>query len=172
MALALEPIAPHHVKDLMPLAEALTPREAEDHFPLEPASLPKWIESARERHESDLEKTYAVMADGRPVGLCRLFDFKDDDQSAELGFWIGKPYWGRGYAGSAGRLALAAAFNQHGRQIVRAHCLLTNRAAQAALESMGFHLTSVHDKTDQTGQAHRIAYFEQKRQLWETGQGV
>ena len=39
----------------------------------------------------------------------RLEDLPEDARQLELGYWVGKPYWGRGYAPEAAR-ALPLAF--------------------------------------------------------------
>ena len=58
-------------------------------------------------------------------------------QHAELGYWIGKPYWGRGYATEAGLAVLGYAFNALDLNRVFAHHMAKNRASGRVLEKIG-----------------------------------
>ena len=48
----------------------------------------------------------------RCVGICSLIGVTREARRAELGYWIGRPYWGRGLATAACRLVLASAFDE------------------------------------------------------------
>jgi RimJ/RimL family protein N-acetyltransferase len=56
----------------------------------------------------------------------------------ELGYWIGRPYWGRGYATAGARLVLSFGFGELGLRSIRATCLTTNAASARVLEKLGF----------------------------------
>jgi RimJ/RimL family protein N-acetyltransferase len=65
---------------------------------------------------------------------------KPQDQ-AEIGYWIGKPYWGKGYASFAVQHLLAFAFSQLQLNRVYAHVLDYNKASQKVLEKNGLTYT-------------------------------
>lgn len=56
---------------------------------------------------------------------------------AELGYWIGLPFWGKGYATEAARGALAFGFQTLGLHRIYAHHFAGNRASQRVLEKIG-----------------------------------
>ncbi len=56
---------------------------------------------------------------------------------AELGYWIGKPYWGRGYATEAGRAMLRHGFADLGLARVVAHHISRNPASGGVLRKLG-----------------------------------
>lgn len=56
---------------------------------------------------------------------------------AELGYWIGRPYWGRGYATEAGRAVLRHAFETMGLRRVYATHFAKNPASGRVLEKLG-----------------------------------
>jgi ribosomal-protein-alanine N-acetyltransferase len=57
---------------------------------------------------------------------------------AELGYWIGRPYWGRGYATEAGGALLAFAFRHLGLERIIVSAMLDNPASRRVIEKLGF----------------------------------
>ncbi len=55
----------------------------------------------------------------------------------ELGYWLGKPYWGKGAATAAVRLALNYAFKKLNARRVYAYCFAANSASRRVLEKCG-----------------------------------
>jgi RimJ/RimL family protein N-acetyltransferase/DNA-binding transcriptional MerR regulator len=56
---------------------------------------------------------------------------------AELGYWIGVPYWGRGYATEAARAMLNLAFDELGLNRVFAYHFTSNPASGRVLQKIG-----------------------------------
>lgn len=56
---------------------------------------------------------------------------------AELGYWIGRPYWNKGYATEAGAAMLRLAFTELGLHRVTAHHYTRNPASGRVLEKIG-----------------------------------
>ena len=68
------------------------------------------------------------------VGVCGVhakLDFM-------LGYWIGKPYWGRGYATEAARRVVKFAFDELGAGALTARWIFDNPASGHVLEKIGF----------------------------------
>jgi ribosomal-protein-alanine N-acetyltransferase len=57
---------------------------------------------------------------------------------AELGYWIGKPYWRQGYATEAVRALIAHAFDADGFDYLKAGHFADNPASAAVLGKLGF----------------------------------
>ena len=57
---------------------------------------------------------------------------------AELGYWIGLPYWGRGYATEAVGVMVGYGFKELGLNRIHAHHLARNPASGRVLEKAGF----------------------------------
>ena len=60
-----------------------------------------------------------LKSDGRAIGAIELklnghTDLTDRDDECELGFWLGKPFWGQGLTPEAGRELLSHAFEDLG----------------------------------------------------------
>lgn len=72
------------------------------------------------------------------VGVIGLKEISPHAGSAEIGYWIGRPFWGRGYATAAGREMIAFAFDSLGLDRLTAHILARNSASARVLEKLGF----------------------------------
>lgn len=81
---------------------------------------------------------YAIaLADGCLIGGCGLHP-REGEPEFNLGYWIGRPYWGRGYA-SAAAAALTAAFDaDHGPAALTSGYFLGNEASRKILTRLGF----------------------------------
>jgi RimJ/RimL family protein N-acetyltransferase len=67
---------------------------------------------------------------------------RDQDGEIELGYWIGRAFWGRGYATEAGRAAVAMARDSLRLRKLNAGHFLDNPASGRVLEKLGFRRTS------------------------------
>lgn len=70
------------------------------------------------------------------VGTCGL-KFNLLHAHAEIGYWIGRPHWGQGYATEAARCVLAYAFEQLGLRRVYAYYMLRNPASLQVMQKLG-----------------------------------
>lgn len=56
---------------------------------------------------------------------------------AEIGYWIGKPYWNQGYASEAGRALISDAFSRHELNRIYAKSFTDNPSSARVLEKIG-----------------------------------
>lgn len=81
---------------------------------------------------------FAVRPDGESlVGVVGLHQIDRDRLQAELGYWIGVPWWGRGYATEAARAVVRYGFDELGLHKIHAHYLTRNLASGRVLERIG-----------------------------------
>lgn len=100
-------------------AEALYEYAKDPHVGL-PAGWPPHtsVENSREIIRSVLSapQTYAVClkSDGKPIGSVGLHrnDLAEDEDEYELGYWVGKPFWGQGLIPEAAGELLRYAFEE------------------------------------------------------------
>jgi [ribosomal protein S5]-alanine N-acetyltransferase len=97
-----------------------------------------WIGSHPGQFERRESVTYAVTLreEGVLIGAVGLI-LDHANEVAELGYWIGKPYWGRGYASEAARALLAWGFTELGLHRVHASHFPRNPASGAVLRRIG-----------------------------------
>jgi RimJ/RimL family protein N-acetyltransferase len=79
--------------------------------------------------------------DGQIVGGCGIGTLRAD--GPEIGYWIGVPHWGNGYATEAARALIDHAFSELGYPELRAGARVSNPASRRVLEKCGFQWTGV-----------------------------
>jgi ribosomal-protein-alanine N-acetyltransferase len=60
------------------------------------------------------------------------------DESAELGYWLGKPHWGRGIMTRAVVRVCEIGFQDLGLKSIKAHVFVTNLGSQKVLKKANF----------------------------------
>jgi RimJ/RimL family protein N-acetyltransferase len=91
-------------------------------------------------NRQDGEATFAVIRGGDLIGVCGV---EPRDNAPEIGYWLGAPYWGRGYATEAVRAVIDYAFGTVGHGTLQACARVGNPASRRVLEKCGFQWTSV-----------------------------
>ena len=124
-------------------------------------------------------ETYALVLKetGEPIGSAGLFppeefcspaDLPEGAVQLELGYWIAKPYWGRGLVPEAGRELLRHAFEDLG--CVMAHCSHFDFNAQSkrVIEKLGFtYHTTRETVCSQLGEKRTDVCYILPREEWE-----
>ena len=90
---------------------------------------------------ADAELALLITCDGEPIGACGLAQL--EGPAPDLGYWLGAPYWGNGYATEAARALIDHAFTALGCQALQAGARVTNPASRRVLEKCGFQWTGV-----------------------------
>ena len=106
--------------------------------PYEDGVAEKWIGLHAERFARSEEVVLAITVkqSGELVGAIGLI-LKLDQEHAELGYWIGTPYWGRGYCTEAARAVLSYAFTELHLNRVHAHHFSNNLASGRVMQKIG-----------------------------------
>jgi [ribosomal protein S5]-alanine N-acetyltransferase len=87
---------------------------------------------------------FAIEADGVIVGSIGLFPGEDIYcATAELGYWVGEEYWGRGIATSALAQMIAYGFDNFLFNKIKAHVFHPNTASMRVLEKCGFYKEAI-----------------------------
>jgi len=102
-------------------------------------------------------QAYPVLLDGEYIGYVQLVPL--DGGVWELGYHIGKPYTGYGYATEAVKAFLPTIMKQMALKQVRGVCLAANAASIRVLEKCGFRLMS-RGVGDYQGERREICTYE------------
>jgi ribosomal-protein-alanine N-acetyltransferase len=97
-----------------------------------------WIAGHAGSFQRGESLTFAVerRSDGALVGAVGL-RLELEHARAELGYWIGKPYWGDGLATEAAAAAVRHAFEAYGLNRVYAYHFTNNPASGRVLQKLG-----------------------------------
>ena len=138
------------------------------------------VENSREiiRGVLSAPETYAVVLKetGLPVGSIGLMRGRASnlglpDTEAELGYWIGVPYWGRGLIPEAARALIRRGFETLGLEKIWCGCFEGNERSRRVQEKCGFryHHTAenVPCAIDGLLRTEHIACLP--REIWENG---
>ena len=102
------------------------------------------VENSREIIRTVLSalETYAVCLkeNGKPIGSIGLHrnDLAEKDDEYELGYWIGKPFWGQGLIPEASRELLRYAFEDLGMNRIWCGYYDGNEKSRRVQEKLGF----------------------------------
>jgi RimJ/RimL family protein N-acetyltransferase len=110
------------------------------------------------------ETVFATELNGELIGLCGL-DPRPD--GGELGYWLGVPFWSRGYATEAARAVIDYAFAELGHDVLQSGARVSNPASRRVLEKCGFQWTGVRlCRIRAINSAAPIDRFRLDRRLW------
>ncbi len=103
---------------------------------------PYRIEDAREWIADAIQEpaTYVITVAGEVIGACGL---DGCDGIPELGYWIGVPFWGCGYATEAAQGLIGRAFGELAHKAIVASARVSNPGSRRVLEKCGFQWTGV-----------------------------
>lgn len=86
----------------------------------------------------------AIEAEGMAVGSIGIFPGHDVyRKSAELGYWLAEPYWGKGIMSHAVELICEVVFSEMDIVRIFAEPFAKNKASQRVLEKAGFVLEGI-----------------------------
>ena len=75
---------------------------------------------------------------GKVVGSVGLHGFDRKNRRIEIGYWLGRPYWRRGFVSEAVRLACDWAFRELKVNRIQARVMVQNEASAKLLVKIGF----------------------------------
>ena len=133
------------------------------------------VENSREviRTVLSASETYAVCLkeDGYPVGSVGFHrnDLAEQDDEYELGYWIGKPFWGQGLIPEASREMLRYAFEDLGMNRIWCGYYDGNEKSRRVQEKLGFvyHHTTEGIEVRQMNEVRTGHVMLMTRETWE-----
>lgn len=157
-SIILAPISPEHAPAVQRLASdpAVTATtNLPEPYPDGGASA--WIAYVAPLQAAGVEYAFAIVespasgTEPEVVGVCGLVMPERQPEGArpgaevvaEMGYWLGPTYWGRGYATAACRALAAFAFEHTAISAIDAYPLAENRASRRVLEKLGAVLLDV-----------------------------
>jgi RimJ/RimL family protein N-acetyltransferase len=113
---------------------------------------------------SQSAETYLITIGGEAIGACGL-DIREG--VPEIGYWLGVPFWGCGYATEAARAVIDRAFGDLGHDVVTAGARVSNPTSRRVLEKCGFQWTGVGlFRIRAIASSAPLDRFRLKRSIW------
>ena len=119
-----------------------------------------WIRTHADRAAEGAGYTLAVTLreGGTLVGAIGLV-VNQEHQRAEMGYWVGRPYWGQGYATEAAAALLRFGFDDLGMNRIFARYMTGNPASGRVMEKIGMrHEGTFRQHERKWGEFHDVAY--------------
>ena len=140
------------------LALASAAEIAENTFvphPYPPEAALEFIDKTRERWRYDEGFTFAIIDKSADefVGAMGIHP-EEKHRAAEVGYWIGKPFWGRGLATAALRLIIQFGFEQLGLNRIQAGHFRQNTASGRVMQKANMR----YEGLQRQGMYHRETY--------------
>lgn len=136
----LQPLAPHHAAALQPLLEdpAIAETTPFPH-PYPAGGAEAYVKESMALWEAGTKYVFAI-CDGhdQAIGMSLLKDVDREHRRGELGYWVGKPYWGKGHATQAARDTVTYGFDVLGLDTIQAVTIDSNLASLGVLKRLGF----------------------------------
>jgi ribosomal-protein-alanine N-acetyltransferase len=107
-------------------------------FPYPDGYALNWIRNAHYSFNQSLQTFYAITLkpEGKLIGSIGL-DFHHSQRSASMGYWMGVPYWGKGYTTEAAKRVLQFGFEILKLHRIQAKHMLRNPASGKILQKIG-----------------------------------
>lgn len=133
-------LRPPHDHDVPELAELASNRRVAEMLsrmphPYGEAEARAFIAMSREKRKAGCSYALTLAETGAFVGCAGL---NATDRGLEVGYWIGEPYWKRGYATEAAHALVDLAFRATAIPELHASCRVINPASRRVIHKCGF----------------------------------
>lgn len=137
--------------------------------PYEAPAARAFIAAQREDYVRGLGVTFALerRSAGDLIGVVGL-RANPEHEHAEIGYWVGVPFWSRGYATEAARAVVDFAFEVRGYHRVFGRVYCGNRASERILERLGMrHEGCLREHLLRFGERQDVTCFGLLRRDWQ-----
>jgi len=150
VSIHLEPVSLRHAPEVQKLVtshpDIVGFTRMPDPYPDDGAAT--WIAKVLPQHEAGEMSIFAIALEGgKLVGMIGLIG--ESERGAEMGYWIGGPFWNRGYATEAVRQLLEFGFGELRCERIFATPLERNVASQRVLQKNGFEVARTYPNTEE-----------------------
>jgi [ribosomal protein S5]-alanine N-acetyltransferase len=137
--------------------------------PYEQGMAEAWISKHQDSFEKGEAVTFAVTfkPDGCLVGAISLVHINQTHRLAELGYWIGKPFWNNGYCTEASQEMIRYAFKVLDLNRVQARHLTKNPASGRVMHKAGMKFEGIlRQSVFRWGKYEDTAIYSILREEW------
>jgi ribosomal-protein-alanine N-acetyltransferase len=114
-------------------------------YPYNEKMAQNWISEVDQKRDLRSELVFIITnrKNGELIGAIGLMDLDREHSRAKIGYWIGRPFWNRGYATEAVCAVLDYGFRVLGLHRIYAFYLTRNRASGRVMDKCGMRYEGV-----------------------------
>ncbi|WP_417309922.1 GNAT family N-acetyltransferase [Devosia sp.] len=105
-------------------------------LPPDAQKMTAWFATHAEEWRDGTAYRFAILHEKKMIGVIDLFDIADG--TGEIGYWLDRADWGRGFGREAARRVVCFAFDDLGITTLLGACAADNAASAAILTRLGF----------------------------------
>ncbi len=106
--------------------------------PYLPEMAMEWLATLPDLHSGKTHRIWAITLKGMQlIGAIGLHDVSHEHSNAELGYWLGKEYWGKGFATEAARAVAEYGLGEMSLERVYAKHFARNPQSERVLAKIG-----------------------------------
>ena len=137
--------------------------------PYETRDAEVWISSHEAAFNEGKSAEFAItLHDGTLIGAIAIV-FSKQHERAEIGYWIGVPFWGKGYATEAASEIVRYGFEDRGQARLTAHHFAHNPASGRVIEKIGMKREGLFPKhVKKWGEFVDCVMYGMLREDWRT----
>ena len=128
--------------------------------PYEDGMAEKWISSLDEKWQKRERVEFAIILKENSTYIGSMSFVSVEGVEAEIGYWIGYPYWNNGYCTEAGKLLVKFGLTKMCLNKITARHLATNPASGKILENLGLIWSKSEYQKDRYGKSVKFEFFE------------
>ncbi|UXN03480.1 MULTISPECIES: GNAT family N-acetyltransferase [unclassified Bartonella] len=83
---------------------------------------------------------------GEFIGSCSVRERHDDPNGVEIGYWLGEPYWKKGYASEATNALIDTIFRATDLDSIYVTCFAANTPSRRVIQKLGFRYEGVSEQ--------------------------
>lgn len=112
--------------------------------------------------------TYVLEAEASAAVLGCAGLSLDPEGRMQLGFWLGEPHWGNGFATEAAHALTDHAFETLNLDRLFTRCRLSNSASRRVIEKCGFQFTGIGMLNSLAAGQFSAEHFTLERRVWKS----
>ncbi|MFN0264957.1 GNAT family N-acetyltransferase [Tepidamorphus sp. 3E244] len=137
-------------------------------YPYAQEDAKRWIEWVTNPQTGECAFVICLAETGEVIGACGL-EAMPDLELPQVGYWLGEPHWGKGYATEAVQALIDYVFGNTGCDAIGVGCRVANVGSRRVIEKCGFQYAGL-DMMDSRFEGAVVPVFSFKltRRIWES----
>ncbi len=115
-------------------------------WPYRPQDMEEFIETVALPRSEGPKPSLAILLAGQPIGVVectgQVAIEEPQNEGSDLGYWIGEPYWGQGYATEVVAALVDRVFADPAAAVIRSAFFEGNAASWRVQEKLGFEIVN------------------------------